>query len=141
MKIIILSLLLLLSGCANYQLDEYGNYNDVVLTASESQVIASDVANFLRRTDTAKRIVNINHDNSEFATTLIDTLRKLGVGVSVNNPNAYLNMNYRLVSLNQTQFYITASFNDGRHFSRIWVISNNQLIPLPSRAAFGGSHG
>lgn len=140
MKTIIIGLLLLLSGCASYQPDEYGNYNDVILTPSESRVIASDVARFLRKTDTAKRIVNINHDNSAFATTLISTLRQMGIGVSVNNPDTYLNMHYRLTALNPTQFYMTASFNDGRHFSRIWAISNNQLIPLPSRTAFGGTY-
>lgn len=137
MRPLLLLLTLLLTACASYQADEYGNYLDVTLTPTEQVTIAQDIGTFLRQTDTAAQIINLNHDNSTFATTLMATLRELGLGVA-QDQDSYLNLNYRVEALNHNQFYVTASLSDGRHFSRIWLINNDRLVPLPVRTTFAG---
>ncbi|HHB1592658.1 TPA: hypothetical protein ACN976_000765 [Vibrio campbellii] len=134
MKQLCLIAILLLGGCASYEPDRYGNYNDVVLTPTEMHAISQDIAVFLRQSEGASRIVNINHDGSNFANTLIETLRRQGLGVAQDNARDYLSLNYRVKQLNPTQFVVTAVLSDGRKLSRIWVVSNNHLIPLKTRA-------
>ncbi|WP_240695002.1 hypothetical protein [Vibrio parahaemolyticus] len=46
----------------------------------------------------------------------------------------YLSLNYRVEQLNPRQFFVSAKLSDGRKLSRIWVLSNNLLIPLKTRA-------
>ncbi|GBK99876.1 hypothetical protein [Vibrio harveyi] len=138
MRYVFLFIVLLLSGCASYEPDKYGNYNDVVLTPNEMTVIAKDIAVFLQRSEGVKTILNINHDDSAFAHTLIHELRVLGIGVSQNN-DEYLNLNYRIEQFNTNQFFVTASLNDGRKLSRIWVVKNDFLVPLKTRA-YGVEH-
>lgn len=137
MKVGLFAVLFLLSGCVSYEPDEYGNYNDVLLTSSEMHAISQDIALFLRESEGARRIINVNHDGSELANVLIDTLRRQGLGVAQDNPGDYLNLNYRIEQLNPSQFAVSALLSDGRKLSRIWVVSNNQLIPLKTRA-YGG---
>jgi hypothetical protein len=134
MKVGVLMVLLFLGGCVSYEPDEYGNYNDVLLTPSEMHAISQDIALFLRQSEGAQRIINVNHDGSELANVLIDTLRRQGLGVAQDNPGDYLSLNYRVEQLNPSQFAVSALLSDGRKLSRIWVVSNNQLIPLKTRA-------
>ena len=129
---------LILSGCASYQADKYGNYNDVELTRQEAQVIAFDITTYLQQTVGVKKIVNVDHDGSLFATTLTNTLRKSGIGVT-QQQTAYNKLHYRVEFMNPTQFFVTVSIGSS-HFSRIWALQDNRLIPLPVRTIYGGEY-
>ncbi|MBD6988844.1 hypothetical protein G4168_24985, partial [Vibrio parahaemolyticus] len=61
-------------------------------------------------------------------------LRLEGIGVAQGNEMDYLSLNYRVEQLNPRQFFVSAKLSDGRKLSRIWVLSNNLLIPLKTRA-------
>ncbi|GAM65485.1 hypothetical protein JCM19232_4985 [Vibrio ishigakensis] len=98
------------------------------------QAITQDIATFLRLSDGANTVINLEHDDSEFAHTLIEALRREGIGVSQGNPMDYLNLRYRVEKFNERQFFVSATLSDGRTLSRIWVLNNNALIPLKTRA-------
>ncbi|WP_318479643.1 hypothetical protein [Photobacterium leiognathi] len=136
MKSIMLILLLVLSGCASHQFDKFGNYNNVTLTAVESRHIAADISQFIQQTRGARTIVNFNSDRSLFATTLSNTLRRNGIGVT-QAQQVYPNLHYRVEALNAHQFVVTVQI-DRRHFSRIWSLIDDVLVPLPTRTQFGG---
>lgn len=129
---------LMLSGCASYQADKYGNYNDVELTGQEAQVIAHDITAYLQQTAGVKKVINLDHDGSLFATTLTNTLRQSGIGVAQQQV-AYNKLRYRVEYINPTQFFVTVSLGYS-HFSRIWALQDNRLIPLPVRTIYGGDH-
>lgn len=137
--IVLFFCLLGLQGCASYQADKFGNYNDVILTPNESTIIANDITQYLRQTLGVKGIVNINSDNSKFANTLMQTLRQAGLGVT-QSQNSYKQLNYRVEMFNPTQFVVTINIGNV-HFSRIWALTNNQLVPLPTRTVFGDIYG
>ncbi len=123
-----------LSGCASDEPDKYGNYYDVTLTAQDMRTISGDIAAFLQQSEGASTIINLNHDDSDFAHALMLALRLEGIGVAQTHDNDYLSLNYRVEQLNPTQFFVTATLSDGRKLSRIWVLKNHQLIPLKTRA-------
>ncbi len=135
MRLILLALLLALSGCVSHQLDKYGNYNNVTLTAAESRQIATDIGQFIQQTRGARTIVNFNSDQSLFATTLSDTLRGIGVGIA-QEQQVYPLLHYRIEALNANQFVVTVNIGP-RHFSRIWALIGQSLVPLPTRTQFG----
>ncbi len=134
MRVFFILLVMMLNGCASYEPDQYGNYNDVTLTPNEMHAISQDIASFLRQSDGARTIINLNNDGSTFAKTLIEALRLEGIGVAQGNEMDYLSLNYRVEQLNPRQFFVSAKLSDGRKLSRIWVLSNNLLIPLKTRA-------
>lgn len=136
MKRILFLLTLLLSGCASYDADKYGNYNDVVLTDFEAKIIANDIAHYLQKTIGVKGVINLNRDNSTFARVLDETLRYSGIGVTQQQA-IYPKVNYRIEQLNQSQFVVTIIMGNG-HFSKIWALVDNKLVPLPTRTIFGG---
>lgn len=136
MKPILLTLLLVLSGCASYPFDKFGNYDNVALTAVESRHIATDISQFIQQTQGARTIVNFNNDHSLFATTLSNTLCQNGIGVT-QAQQVYPNLHYRVEALNAHQFVVTVQIGR-RHFSRIWSLIDDVLVPLPTRTQFGG---
>lgn len=136
MRRMLLALLLALSGCASHQIDKFGNYNNVALTAVDSRHIASDISQFIQQTRGARTIVNFNNDHSLFATTLSNTLRQNGIGVT-QAQQVYPNLHYRVEALNAHQFVVTVQI-DRRHFSRIWSLIDDVLVPLPTRTQCGG---
>lgn len=105
MRALFLLLVMMLGGCASYEPDKYGNYNDVTLTPNEMHAISQDIASFLRKSDGARTIININNDGSAFAKTLIEALRLEGIGVAQGNEMDYLSLNYRVEQLNPRQFF------------------------------------
>lgn len=134
MRVFFILLVMVLGGCASYEPDKYGNYNDVTLTPNEMHAISQDIASFLRQSDGARTIINLNNDSSQLAKVLIEELRLEGIGVAQGNAMDYLSLNYRVEQLNPRQFFVSATLSDGRTLSRIWVLSNNLLIPLKTRA-------
>ncbi len=44
MRTLWIALALIISGCASYEPDQYGNYNDVTLTPNEMHAISQDIA-------------------------------------------------------------------------------------------------
>lgn len=137
--IVLFFCLLGLQGCASYQADKFGNYNDVILTPNESAIIANDITQYLRQTLSVKSVININSDNSVFACTLTQSLRQAGLGVT-QDQKSNKPLTYRIETFNPTQFVVTIQIGNV-HFSRIWVFTNNQLVPLRTRTVFGDMHG
>ncbi|WP_245225385.1 hypothetical protein [Photobacterium damselae] len=108
----------------------------MVLTDGEAKVIANDITRYLKHTVGAKGVVNLNRDTSTFARVLDETLRYSGIGVTQQQA-VYPNLNYRIEQLNPSQFVVTIELGKG-HFSKIWALVNNRLVPLPTRTVFGG---
>ncbi|HII4318817.1 TPA: hypothetical protein ACY4QE_004927, partial [Vibrio parahaemolyticus] len=107
MRVFFILLVMMLNGCASYEPDQYGNYNDVTLTPNEMHAISQDIASFLRQSDGARTIINLNNDGSTFAKTLIEELRLEGIGVAQGNEMDYLSLNYRVEQLNPRQFFVS----------------------------------
>ncbi|GAL12084.1 hypothetical protein JCM19233_3074 [Vibrio astriarenae] len=79
-------------------------------------------------------MVNFTHDGSDFANALTTALRDQGLGVAHGHEWDYLDLHYRIEALNPAQFHVTVALSDGRQLSRIWVVTQNQLVPLKTRA-------
>ncbi len=75
--------------------------------------ISQDIASFLRQSDGARTIINLNNDGGTFAKTLIEELRLEGIGVAQGNKMDYLSLNYRVEQLNPRQFFVSAKLSDG----------------------------
>ena len=136
-----LIIMLMLFGCATSEV----NYQDFPVKPKDQIIIAKDLAWVIKEKYGADSVFNFNYsrwnNSSRFAEELETELRKLGVGVYVNEPSQdvkYDEMYFTLSKLNNSQFYIRVVVNNKFSFQRIWVYNNDELHPLTTTSVFEG---
>ncbi len=137
LRYILLSALLVISGCATMTTN---NYTPTNLPAHSLGIIAADIAPIIAARNPAKKISFILH-RDDFGRYLAQKLGQLGYEVMFNGqtqatrpPANAEKIRYTIDWVShQPTVYIALTVNDNQRYTRTYTVNHGALVPNPTK--------